>query len=38
MNYKLEKKRHEKHNNDVIDLRYQNFTSPKTNAILENQT
>jgi SAM-dependent methyltransferase len=29
-----EKSRYEEHNNDVNDLRYQNFTSPITNEIL----
>lgn len=38
VNSKLEKERYEEHNNDVNDLRYQNFTSPITNAISENQT
>lgn len=33
-----EKKRYESHNNDVEDIRYQNFTSPITNAILERFT
>lgn len=28
-----EKKRYEKHNNDVFDKRYQNFVSPITNAV-----
>lgn len=35
---KLEKETYEQHNNDVNDARYQNFTSPITNAILRNQT
>jgi SAM-dependent methyltransferase len=33
-----EKERYEEHNNDVNDAGYQNFTSPITNAILENHT
>lgn len=33
----LEKNRYAKHNNDVNDVRYQNFISPITNAIVENQ-
>lgn len=31
-----EKIRYEEHNNDVTDIRYQNFTSPITNFVLEN--
>ena len=31
-----EKCRYKSHNNDVNDVRYQNFTSPITNKILEN--
>ncbi len=33
-----EKARYEAHNNDVTDVRYQNFTSPITNFVLENFT
>ena len=33
---KQEKARYEKHNNDVTDVGYQKFTSPITEAILEN--
>ncbi len=31
-----EKARYETHNNDVNDIRYQNFTSPITNYVIEN--
>lgn len=31
-----EKKRYKEHDNDVYDERYQNFTSPITDAVLEN--
>lgn len=34
---KQEKDRYEEHNNDVNNIGYQNFTSPITNAIIENQ-
>ena len=30
-----EKERYETHNNDVNDIRYQNFTSPITNYVME---
>lgn len=35
LDYVSEKKRYETHNNDVNDIRYQNFVSPITNAILD---
>ena len=36
LNRKEEKERYKEHDNDVFDEGYQNFTSPITNAILEN--
>ena len=33
-----EKKRYDSHNNDIEDIRYQNFVSPITNIVLENHT
>lgn len=33
-----ERSHYEEHNNDVIDVRYQYFTSPITNAIFKNHT
>ena len=36
--HQQEKSRYEEHNNDVNDERYQNFTSPITDAILEKYT
>lgn len=35
---KEEKERYKEHDNNVHDERYQNFTSPITNAVLENQS
>ena len=34
---KQEKERYQEHNNDVSDVRYQNFTSPITSTILKDQ-
>jgi 2-polyprenyl-3-methyl-5-hydroxy-6-metoxy-1,4-benzoquinol methylase len=34
----LEKEHYEKHNNDINDIRYQNFVSPIVNAILKDFT
>lgn len=36
VNVQQEKERYEEHNNDVNDIRYQQFTSPITNFILKN--
>jgi 2-polyprenyl-3-methyl-5-hydroxy-6-metoxy-1,4-benzoquinol methylase len=38
VNYQQEKERYEAHNNDINDVRYQQFTAPITNFILENYT
>ncbi len=38
VNFEQEKERYESHNNDVNDVRYQQFTSPITVYILENYT